>query len=108
MKPLSQQEQYALLAVYNLKDNAYLSTIRSKITEFSGNEYAIGTIYTPLHRLWKQGYLEIRVSKPSPKIGGRSIKYYKITSEGIAILEYMKTINDKMWIEFKAETLEES
>jgi len=100
MKSLTLQEQYALLAVHKLQDNAYLITIRDHIKELTGKEYAIGTIYTPLDRLWKMGYLNTVVSKPTPKVGGRSIKYYRITDEGIKALENMKKIHDKMWLQF--------
>lgn len=100
MKLLTLQEQYILLAVFHLQDNAYLVTIREYLHKATGKKQAIGTIYAPLDRLRKNGYLDTRTSGPSGKVGGRSIKYYSLTKEGREILAEMKKIQDEMWIGF--------
>ncbi len=100
MKSLTLQEQYILLSVYMLKDHAYLATIREYILENTGKDLSIGTVYVPLDRLRKMGYLKTEISAPSPKVGGRSIKFYQITDEGIKALHEVKKINDTMWLGF--------
>ncbi|MCP4727810.1 MAG: PadR family transcriptional regulator [bacterium] len=105
MKSLTLQEQYILLSVYRLKNNAYLATVRDHILENTGKDLSIGTVYVPLDRLRKMGYLRTEVSGPSPKVGGRSIKYYFITDEGIKALHEMKKINDTMWTGFSEEAI---
>jgi DNA-binding PadR family transcriptional regulator len=100
MKSLTLQEQYVLLAAYTLQNNAYLITIREHLKQLTGTDYAIGTIYAPLDRLWKLGYLDTVIEKPSPKVGGRWIKYYRITQDGIRALQKMKKLHDKMWLDF--------
>jgi DNA-binding PadR family transcriptional regulator len=100
MKSLTQLEQHILLAIFHLKDNAYLITIREFLKKNTGKNHAIATIYVPLERLTKQGWLDTVVGGPSPKVGGRAIKYYQLTKEGFHRLEEMKKINDRFWMGF--------
>ena len=100
MKSLTLHEEYILLAVLQLGDNAYLITLREHLKEKTGKDYSIGSIYVPLDRLWKMGCLDTRIGKPSPKVGGRSIKYYRITEKGKGILAENKKIHDRMWLGF--------
>jgi len=83
-----------------LKDEAYLLSIRDHIKQITGKEFALGTIYVPLERLRRLGYLNTRIEKPAPKVGGRSIKYYGLTKTGILALSHMKSIHDQLWLGF--------
>ena len=100
MKSLTQLEQHILLAIFHLKDNAYLISIREFLKERTGKNHAIATIYVPLERLKKLGYLDTAFGGPSPKVGGRSIKYYHLTKTGFRVLGEMKKINNRMWLGF--------
>ena len=97
MKALTQLEEHILLSVFHLKENAYLITIRDYIKENTGKELSIGTIYVPLERLRRTGYVSTRIVKPAPKVGGRAVKYYHLTKEGFATLESMKKVHERMW-----------
>jgi len=97
MKDLTFSEQYILLSICQLKGESYLIPIRDHIKKLTGKDLAIGTIYVPLERLRRMGYLATRNEKPLPRVGGRSIKYYKLTSEGIKVLTEMKRIQDRLW-----------
>jgi len=101
MRELTQQEQNILLAVFHLKEQAYLLAIRNHLKDITGKEQAIATIYVPLERLARLGYLKTTLIKPEPKVGGRSIKYYKLTPSGIAVLTEMKRIQDRLWLGFE-------
>lgn len=100
MKELTLPEQHILLSIYHLKEGAYLLSIRDFIKERTGKEFAIGTIYVPLERLRRLGYLKVKVSKPSPKVGGRSTKYYRMTETGFRVLHETKMKNDLLWSDF--------
>lgn len=100
MKELTLHEQYILLTILQLKEEAYLLNIRDCIKAATGKELALGTIYVPLERLKRLGYLSVRIVKPAPRVGGRSIKYYRLTKEGFRALSQMKKIQDRMWIHF--------
>lgn len=97
LKELTFSEQNILLSIYQLKGESYLIPIRDHIKKLTGKDLAIGTIYVPLERLRRMGYLATRDEKPLPRVGGRSIKYYRLTSEGIKVLTEMKRIQDRFW-----------
>lgn len=97
MKVLTRQEEQVLLAVYHLKDKAYLIPIREQIKKYTGKYYSVGTIYAPLNRLTISGYLEAFLGEASPERGGKAIKYYKITDKGYRALAEMKKVQEKMW-----------
>ena len=106
MKLLTLQEQHILLAVFQLGDNAYLITIREFLMQHTGKKPAIGTVYAPLERLRIRGFVDTVNGEPSPRVGGRSIKYYRITKPGMEALRQMKRIQDDMWVGFPETGLE--
>ena len=87
--------------MFHLKEQAHLLAIRNHLKDITGKELAIATIYVPLERLAKLGYLKTILIKPEPKVGGRSIKYYWLTDAGIAVLTDMKRIQDRLWLGFE-------
>ncbi|MCP4727674.1 MAG: PadR family transcriptional regulator [bacterium] len=97
MKVLTKQEEQILLAIYHLKDNAYLVPIREQIKEYTGKYYSVGTIYSPLNRLRKSGHLDTYLGEPNPIRGGKAIKYYKLTKMGFTVLSDAKKMVDMMW-----------
>jgi PadR family transcriptional regulator PadR len=101
MRELTQQEQNILLSVFHLQEQAYLLAIRNHLKDITGKEQAIATIYVPLERLARLGYLKSTLIKPEPKVGGRSVKYYRLTDAGIAVLTEMKRIQDRLWLGFE-------
>jgi len=102
MKELTLQEQYVLLAVFHMKNNAYLLSIRDYILEATGKDLAIGTVYVPLERLRRLGYLDVHVARPTNKVGGRSTKYYRLTESGHRALTHTKRRLDRLWEGFSA------
>jgi DNA-binding PadR family transcriptional regulator len=97
MKVLTKQEEHILLAIYHLKDNAYLVPIREKIKEYTGKYYSVGTIYSPLNRLRKSGYLDSYLGESNPIRGGKAIKYYRLSKKGFEALSDAKRMADMMW-----------
>ncbi len=107
MKVFTKKEEQTLLAIYHLKDEAYLIPIREKIKEYTGKYYSVGTIYVPLNRLHVYGYLEAQVKKPDSSTGGKAIKYYKLTKRGRAALETLEKQNKLMWEGFQTPAFED-
>lgn len=97
MKSVTRQEEQILLAIHNLDDDAYLITIREKIKEYTGKYYSVGTIYAPLNRLDKLGYLETYYGDANAIRGGKAKKFYKITKQGYEALAEIKEQHDLMW-----------
>jgi PadR family transcriptional regulator PadR len=94
MKILSRIEELILLTVWQLEDEAYGIPIRNKIIKLTGKKWSVGAIYVPLDRLVKWGFLISSQSKPTAERGGRSKRYYKISSEGLDALTQVKRMID--------------
>ena len=101
MRTFTKKEEQILLAIFRLKDEAYLIPIREMIKKFTGKYYSVGTIYAPLDRLHRCGYLKTYVEKPDSTSGGKPIKYYRLTKDGLTALEALKKQNELMWEGFK-------
>lgn len=97
MKFLTRQEELVLLAVFRLKDNAYLISIQDHLNHFTGKDWSISSVYIPLSRLEKRNYLKTRIGRVTEKRGGKAIKYYQVTKIGIKALAELKAVNENMW-----------
>jgi PadR family transcriptional regulator PadR len=107
-KYISRPEEFVLLAVWKLKDNAYGITIRKAIQEMTGKYWSIGAIYVPLERLEKKGLLTSTNSDPSPERGGRRKRLFRITSAGMKELDALHRINSVLWKGYPALTPDEN
>lgn len=107
MKVFTKKEEQILLAIYHLKNEAYLIPIREKIKEYTGKYYSVGTIYVPLNRLHVYGYLKAQVQKPDSSTSGKPIKYYKLTQRGLVALAALEKQNKLMWEGFKTPAFED-
>lgn len=83
---LAELEQYVMLALMRLGDEAYGVTIRQEIQERSGRDVAIGAVYATLGRLADKGFAESWTSEPEPVQGGRSRRHWRLTVEGDEVL----------------------
>ena len=97
MKLLSRSDELLLLAVYRLKDDAYAFTIRDQLKKVTGKSWAYGALYISLERLAEKGYLSSYLSDPTPERGGKSKRIYKLTNEGIKVLNEIKEVEKTMW-----------
>ncbi|MFC1563419.1 hypothetical protein ACFL6G_00720 [candidate division KSB1 bacterium] len=97
MRTLTKQEEQILLIIHSLKDVAYLVIIRDKLIEITGKEIDVGTVYKPLKRLNKDGFLDTCLGEPTAVRGGKAIKYYKLSKMGIRALMEVKKVQDRLW-----------
>lgn len=97
MNELTRKEEMILLAIYALKENAYLITIREQIKKFTGKYYSVGTIYAPLNRLNINGFLDSRMEKVPDGAGTKPVRFYRISKQGYLALAHLKELNDEMW-----------
>lgn len=98
MKLLSRHEEIILLAIWRLQSDAYGVSIRELVIYATGEDVSIGTIYAPLHRLEKKGFVKTRLGEPAPERGGRSKVFYQLTPHGKEALIHIKTISDTLWV----------
>ena len=97
MKLLTRPEELILLAIWKLKDNAYCVPILDLIEEFTGKKWTLGSIYIPLYRLERMGYLESILGEPTVERGGKSKRFYSITADGINALKEIKNVHNASW-----------
>ena len=97
---LSRREEQVLLAIWNLKEDAYLLSIRDYLNRVTENEWSVGIIHKPLMQLERKGCVTSFMGGATAKRGGRRKKIYKMTSEGIASLKRLKEEHDTLWDNF--------
>ena len=102
MKLLTKVEEFILLAIWSLQEDAYSLAIQKHITEISDEKWSLGTIYAPLERLEKRGYIYSYITEPVPEKGGRQKRVYCITDEGQKALIQSKDVQKAMWESIKA------
>ena len=97
MNLLSRPEELLLLAVWRLQDQAYGAAIRNHLTEATGQDWSIGSVYAPLDRLARKGFVQTHMGPPTPERGGRSKRFFSLTPEGVAALNHVRSVHETMW-----------
>ncbi len=97
MNLLSRAEELTLLAIWRLKKNAYLVTVREYLIETTLKDWSVGAVFDSLDRLRKKGYVETYLGNPTSIRGGRSKRFYEISKRGRDALNDIKKVNDEMW-----------
>lgn len=97
MIQLTKPEELLLLAICNLKDDAYGVEILKFVSEKTGYEWSIGSIYVPLDKLAAKGLVDPYLGEATQKRGGKKKRYYKITKSGLDALLMSKKVHDDMW-----------
>lgn len=81
---LGEFEHIVVLALLRLGDRAYGVTVRQEIEVRTRREVSIGAIYATLDRLEAKGYVKSNLGDPTPERGGRSKRFFHVTSKGVA------------------------
>ena len=105
MKLLSRAEEIILLAILKLEGNAYGISIRELIRKSTGTEWSFASIYDPLNKLNRKGYVRKYRGDPLPERGGRHKCLYDITTEGKEALLKIYKVHEKIWEDVPIKTL---
>jgi len=97
MEMLTKLEELVLISVLKLREEAYGIAIYKHIVELTGNEVAVSSVYFPLERLVRRGFLLTVKGGSTPKRGGMRKTYYRMTGKGIAALEDNRALSDRAW-----------
>ncbi len=106
MKDLTKIEETILLAIMNLKNDAYGVTIKKRIMEVTGREYLYNTLYTSLEQLVKKGYITKRFGDPTPTRGGKRKIFFNLTETGIEALRESFVKTRLIWEGISEKTFE--
>jgi DNA-binding PadR family transcriptional regulator len=94
---LGEFEEFALLALYGLKDDAYGATIQEYMEKHTGRTVTIGAVYAALVRLEEKGYVRSGLGDATPVRGGKRKRYYEPTADGIRELKKLRRVREGMW-----------
>jgi PadR family transcriptional regulator PadR len=97
MKLLSRAEEIILLTILKLEGDAYGVSIRRRIFEDTGDRWSFASIYTPLDRLVRKGYVRKTKGDPTAKRGGKSKFFYEVTNEGKGALLDLERAHSRIW-----------
>lgn len=97
MKLLTRPEEFVMLAIWKLQDNAYSLPIRKQVSESTGYTWSLSSIYTPLNRLTKKHLLTSYLTEPLRERGGRPKRVYQLTKAGKKALLHIRTVEQTMW-----------
>jgi DNA-binding PadR family transcriptional regulator len=97
MKDLTKAEELVLITIWKMQNNAYGVALKRKIKEETGKEIPYGTLYFLLDQLRAKEYVSKSAGAPTPKRGGRSKTYYRITPEGQNALKEAMEMYQKVW-----------
>ena len=97
MELLTKLEELVLIAVLRLKDKAYGISVFNYIIDLTGKEVSVSSVYFPLERLVRRGYLQTFKGEPTAKRGGMSKRYYKLTKAGVIALQDNRSLHETAW-----------
>jgi PadR family transcriptional regulator PadR len=97
MKNLTRKEELIMLAILNLKKEAYLISIADHLSKITGMKMSLTSVHLPLNRLEKNGMISGKLGEATAVRGGRRKKIYDITRAGFAMLDEHKRISDLLW-----------
>lgn len=97
MRPLLRSEEMLLLAVWKLQPNAYGVPIRQYLSEVTGRDWPIASVYVPLDRLVDYGLIRATDAPPTGKRGGRRRRLFTLTAKGEAALVELNRIHNTLW-----------
>jgi PadR family transcriptional regulator len=84
--PLGEFEALVLLAVLQLREDAYGMRVHRELEIRAGRKCSFGALYTTLDRLEEKGYVSSRIGEPTAERGGRAKKFFQVKALGSAAL----------------------
>ena len=97
MDVLTKLEELVLIAVFKLREHAYGITIYDYVVKKTGNRVSVSSVYFPLERLVRKGYLKSFKGEPTPKRGGMRKRYYRLTPRGLRVLQENRALSRDIW-----------
>jgi len=90
-------QQFVMLAVVRLDNEAYGARIQDEIERTVGRPVAISTVYVTMERLERRGYVASWLADPTPTRGGKAKRFYRVTKAGLKALRQSREELRRMW-----------
>jgi PadR family transcriptional regulator, regulatory protein PadR len=97
MEWLTKLEELVLIAVLRLGKDAYGISVFNFIVGLTGKQVSISSVYFPLERLVRRGYLQALRGDPTPRRGGLAKRYYRLTRSGCRALQENRLLTESAW-----------
>jgi len=94
---LGEFEQMVLLAVARLEGDAYGMSIVQELSETTGTEPAVASVYAALDRLERGGLVASSVGSPTPERGGRAKRFFRLVPAGADALVRSRAALAALW-----------
>jgi PadR family transcriptional regulator, regulatory protein PadR len=94
---LGEFEELVLLTVATLGEEAYGVSIQQDIEARCNRTISIGALHATIARLEEKGFLESWLGGATNERGGRSKRYYEITTSGKKAVAGSKSLRDELW-----------
>lgn len=94
---LGEFEQMVLLALARLGEDAYGMSVADEIGAATGRTVAIGSVYSALDRLERQGLVRSWLGDPTPERGGRAKRHFELEPSGARALSASRAALDALW-----------
>jgi DNA-binding PadR family transcriptional regulator len=85
-KHLGELEQMVLMAVLQLEDNAYGTTVLTELSERGGRKISPGALFATIDRLEGKGLVVSELGDPTPGRGGKRKRFLTVTPKGLIAL----------------------
>ena len=76
--------------------------IRQYLLDKTGKDWAVASLYIALDKLKKKGFVKSYKGEPTHVRGGKALRYYLLTGQGIRALEKAWRMQEPMWKDFIA------
>ena len=97
MEWLTKLEELVLIAVLRLGKDAYGISVYNFIVGLTGKRVSISSVYFPLERLVRRGYLRALRGESTPRRGGMGKRFYRLTPSGCRALLENRAVAETAW-----------
>jgi PadR family transcriptional regulator PadR len=94
---LGELEEFILLIIGVIKDDAYGVTITQMLEKETGRAVDFSTVHTTLKRLEEKGFVKSAMGGATAERGGRRKRYFSITAYGFKTLRESQEIRMRLW-----------
>jgi DNA-binding PadR family transcriptional regulator len=94
---LGEFEQMILLAILQLRDEAFALGVIRELDQRAGRPVSRGALYKTLERLEEKGFVNWELEETTPNRGGHPRRRFRVTSTGIAALRVTKDALSRLW-----------
>jgi len=94
---LGEFEQMVLLAILQLKAEAYAVSILAELDTRAGRSVSRGTLYKTLERLEQKGFVRWNPEPGPPERGGHPRRRFSVTGRGVAALQDSREAFLRLW-----------